>query len=293
MALPARLRSAGLVMGGIAVGVAVAVGASSLAARDTGPTSLGRSAPAEGDAPLFNRDAALQADGPRTRTETPQQAVEQFLAAEQERDHDVSFGYLADPVRVEYGSPAAWAADHPEALAPVLGFELDGEPTGGGGRAEVTTLTRYRSSLDAVAGLVPARARTSWVAVEEEGGWAVDASATTQEVLFPPEDSARQAVQTWADAAQRCEPAATSGLRGRSELAEQLCGSTGASTAVTVKPLAQLDAPPLQNSYGAEVVSWARTVQVDGPVPLRAVVAPLEDSWRVVGVLAPGAGSRP
>jgi hypothetical protein len=57
-----------------------------------------------------------------------------------------------------------------------------------------------------------------------------------------------------------------------------------------VRPLAQVDAAPLQTSFGADVVTWARTVQVDGPVPLRAVLAPLDDAWTVVGVLAPAGG---
>ena len=290
MALPARVRSAGLVVGGIAVGIAVAVGATALTSRDAGSPDLGRTASSPGDPALLDRDRALRAVGPRSRAATPQEAVEQFLTAERDGDHETSYGYLADPVRAEYGSAAAWAADHPEALAPVLDFDLEGEPTGGDGRAEVLTLTRYRSSLDAVAGLVPARARTSWVVVQEEGGWAVDASATTQSVLFPPDGAAVQAVQAWADEAQRCAPDVTRGLRGRSELAQQLCGAAGTPEAVGVMPLAQIDAPPLQSSYGADVVDWARTVQVDGPVPLRAVVAPLDDTWRVVGVLPSGAG---
>jgi hypothetical protein len=59
-----------------------------------------------------------------------------------------------------------------------------------------------------------------------------------------------------------------------------------------VAPLAQVDAAPLQTSFGADVVSWARTVTVEGPVPLRAVVAPVDDTWTVVGVLPPsGTGS--
>ena len=283
-----RLRTLGLLLGGIAVGVGVSVGASTLSSEDQRPTSFGRPAGAEGDRPLLDRDAALTATGPRTRAESPQAAVEAFLAAERDQDYTTSYAYLADPVRAEYGSPASWAADHPDALPPVLGFEVTGETTGGGGRAEVPTLTRYRSSLDAVTGLVAARARTTWVVVEEDGGWAVDAEATTQEPVLPPDADAVGAVQAWAAQAQRCAPEATRGLRGSDELALQLCGASGTVTATGVRALDQIDAPPLQTSYGADVVSWARTVAVDGPVPLRAVVAPLDDAWRVVGVLPPG-----
>ena len=48
---------------------------------------------------------------------------------------------------------------------------------------------------------------------------------------------------------------------------------------------------PLQTSFGADVVSWARVVPVESGSPLRAVVAPIDDRWTVVGVLAP-TGSR-
>jgi hypothetical protein len=48
---------------------------------------------------------------------------------------------------------------------------------------------------------------------------------------------------------------------------------------------------PLQNSFGADVVSWARTVTVEGAVPLRAVVAPVDDRWLVIGLLGPPGGA--
>jgi hypothetical protein len=194
-------------------------------------------------------------------------------------------------VRVDYGSSAAWAADHPDALPPVEGFEVLDE-SGANGQAVVTTLTRYRSSLDPVAGLVPARAQTSWATVEEEGGWAVDLSATTQETLLPPDDAAAPAVQAWAQDRQRCTPPSPDapGVRGRVDLAEQLCGAEGALRAGSPTPLEQVDARDLLTSYGSDVLTWARTVPLDGPVPLRAVVAPLDDTWTVISVLTPAGG---
>ena len=281
-----RLRSAGLVAGGITLGIAVAVGAGSLTGGDEAPTTFGRTAAAEGSPALLDAGRLAEVDGPRTRAASPQAAVEAFLAAEQARDHDTSFGYLSDAMRLEYGSPAAWAADHPDALPPVTGFDVEAAGPDSGARAEVVTLTRYRSSLDPVAGLVPARARTAWVAVREDGGWAVDVGATTQTSVLPADALAVDAVQAWAADRQRCT-GSVDGLRGRADLAEALCDAPGAVRAAGVAPLAQIDAAPLQTSFGADVVSWARTVTVDGPVPLRAVVAPVDDAWRVVGVLPP------
>jgi hypothetical protein len=286
------LRSLALVVGGVAVGVAVAVGASSVTGGgDDERTTFGRAATGDSSR-LLDADRRAEVQGERLRADSPQAAVEAFLAAERSGDFDTSFAYLADTGRIEYGSASAWRADHPDALAPVTGFELDGEVTGGNGEARVPTVMSYRSSLDSVVGLVPARARTNWVAVEEDDGWAVDVVASSQEVLLPPDEDAVQAVQAWASEQQQCgEPEQYSGgLRGRDDLARQLCGATGDVAATDVGMLQQIDAQPLQNSFGAEVVSWARTVTVEGAVPLRAVVAPVEDRWLVVGLLAPPGG---
>lgn len=282
-------RSLILVVGGVAVGVAVALGATSLtgSAADA-PTTLGR--PATGDSTtLLDPARVAEVVGPRERADSPQAAVEQFLAAEQAGDTDTSFAYLADPVRVEYGSAAAWTADHPDALPQVTGFEFDGEPSGGEGEVEVPTLTDYESSLDSVVGFVPAQARSNWLAVEEAGGWAVDVLATRQQPVLPPDDEAVGAVQAWAEEQQRCgsPDQYAGGLRGRDDLAEELCGASGSVQASMVGSLQQIDAPPFQNSFGAEVVAWARTVEVDGPVPLRAVVAPVDGRWLVIGAIAP------
>lgn len=284
-------RSVALLVAGVALGVGVAVGASALAGGDEPPTDLGRQATGDSSS-LLDPDALAEVEGPRERADSPEAAVEAFLQAEQERDYQSSFAYLADAVRLEYGTAQAWAADHPDALPPVTGFELTGPVTGGDGRAEVPTTTSYRSTLDPVVGLVPARARTSWVAVEEDGGWAVDVLATTQEAVLPPDDAAVSAVQAWAEERQRCGAPEqyTGGLRGRAELATALCGAAGPVQATALGRLQPTDAPPLTNSFGADVMTWARTVTVEGAVPLRAVVAPVDDRWLVVGLLAPAGG---
>lgn len=286
------LRSLVLVVGGVGAGLAIALGVSTLTGGDDAvPTSFGREATGDSSS-LLNADALAEVEGPRERADSPQEAVEQFLAAEQAGDFETSFAYLADAVRLEYGTAQAWAADHPDALPPVTDFAFDGEVTGGDGRAEVPTITSYRSTLDPVVGLVPARAQTRWAAVEEDGGWAVDVLATTQQPVLPPDEQAVEAVQQWAQEHQRCGTPEQypGGLRGRTDLATALCGASGSVQATTVAALSQVDAPPLQSSFGADVVSWARTVAVDGPVPLRAVVAPVDDRWLVVGVLAPPGG---
>lgn len=284
------LRSLVLVVGGIGAGLAIALGVSTLTGSDEAErTSFGREATGDTSS-LLDADRLAEVEGPRERASSPQEAVQQFLGAEQAADYERSFALLADAARVEYGSAAAWRADHPDAIPPITGYRLDGEPTGGDGRAEVPVVTSYRSTLDPVVGLVPARAKTRWVAVQEDGGWAVDVLATTQQPVLPPDDDAVAAVQQWAQERQRCgtpDQQFAGGLRGQRSLADALCDSSGGVRASGVTPLSQVDAQDFQSSFGADVVSWARTVAVDGPVPLRAVVAPVDDRWLVIGVLPP------
>jgi hypothetical protein len=277
------LRGTGLLVGGVAVGVAIALGAGQLVggADDPAATSAAEVAPMT----LSERDLA-DIDGDRVRAGSGREAVEAFLDAERSGDTDRSFALLADPIRLDYGSAAAWAAD-PDAVPDVLGYEVESAPADEGGPSTVTTLTRYRSSLDSVAGLVPARARTDWAVVREDGGWAVDLEATSQSPLLPPDAQAVQAARAWVQTAQACEPGERA-VQGSLRLAESLCAAPGGvQVADAAMPLAPQDAGLLQNGLGGDVNEWARQVEVSSPVALRAVLAPLDDAWVVVAVLEP------
>jgi hypothetical protein len=285
-----RWRGAALVVGGVALGVGLAVGIPALSASDggSGPTGLGRSASLDPDA-LLNAEREVDVAGERLRARTAREAVELFLTAEQQGDRAQSFALLSDPVRQDYGSAAAWQAD-PDAVPTVLGYEVEEEAPATGGAAVVVTVTRYRSSLDSVAGLVPARARTRWAAVQEDGGWAVDLDATTQEPLLPDEAGLLPAVRAFVEEQQAC-PEPDPALRGDTAVAAQLCGAAGDPALGPAGPLTPLDVGALQASFGGDVGVWGRVVEVTAPVALRAVLAPLDDSWQVVAVLAPpGAG---
>ncbi len=287
----ARWRGPALVVAGVAVGVGLVFGISALTGGDGDPAAaqFGRPSPAPGDAPLLDPNKLAAVKGERLRADSPTDAITKFLDAEKSDDRAKSFAYLSDSVRVDYGSVAAWAADHPDALAPVKAFTVQGQPTAASRGTEVTTDTRYVSSLDGVAGLVPARAKTTWIAVQEDGGWAVDLSATTQDPIYPDDARAAPAAQAWVDGQQKCAdpPAYSGGVRGRSDLVAAICGASGSFSVGKVSRIDQVDAPPLQNSFGADLISWARVVPIDGPVPARLVLAPVDDQWVVLWVLAP------
>jgi hypothetical protein len=296
----AQWRSAVLVVAGLVVGVALALGLPRLldTVREGSPASA--AAPrstADTEAAVARIDDGVDR-GPRLRSATPAEAVRAFLAAEVDGDLTASYAHLSDEARAAYGSPTGWAADHVDVLPTVLDFTLE-PATGEGstGRAEVVADVRFEPGLDSVVGLTPGRARVEWVAVEEEGGWAVDVDAATLEPLHPDPAGAVDTTRAWVAQRQACPAEGTEpstqfegGLTGERRRAEALCGAAGPVELGAPTPLPELDARPFLAVYGADVTSWAYAVPVTAPVPLRAVLAPLGDEWQVVGVLGPGAG---
>lgn len=230
-------------------------------------------------------DATVQPGQPAP---TPVAAVEAFLDAEAAGDFQGSYPLLTDAQRAAYGSPAAWVEAHAE-FFPVAGHEII-EDRGDG---TVVADVRYRSSLDDVIGLVPARARVEWVATEHAGGWLVDFDAARVEPVFPAEEAAAEAASDWAATLQRCdEPEQYSGALVASlrlvRQAEDICDTTEAIRAGSPRPLDPADAGPLVSVFGAEAQSWARAVELSGPTDLVVILAPVDDEWLVVGLLPPG-----
>lgn len=278
----------GLAVAGVALGAGLAVGAGQVLgdeATDPVPSTTRPLAVGQQDPDVVPRDL-----GPAVRAATPAEAVEQFLAAEAAGDTDGSFALLSDADRRTFGSAGAWQAGHPDVVPPVEGTTTTSAPTptGDSATAQVVTTTDFTSSLDAVAGLVPARATVTWSVRREGAGWAVDLEGTTQQPLLPRAEDAAPAAAAWAQAAQECEPEReqyASSLRGRPALAQELCGAAGAISTGAAEPLAPEDATPFTNVYGGDAAGWARAVPVSGPTDLRVVLAPVEDRWQVVGLL--------
>jgi hypothetical protein len=215
----------------------------------------------------------------------PRSAVEGFLEAEAARDFGRSWGLLAAEDRVRYGSPAAWVAAH-EAIPPVTGFLVEAA----GDDGAVAALLELRPGLDGVLGLVPARAESTWQTVNEDGGWRVAFGLSSLRPLHPSDAGAVDAALSWVQDRQACQdrPARQHGaLVGVTGLADRLCDAAGVPQAAGPGRLPAADAARFVSAYGPDVVDWARTVDIDGAVPLRAVLAPIGDDWFVVGVLPP------
>ena len=295
-----RWRGVALVLAGLGLGAGLTVGLPALAdawAERDGSTGS--------PLPPLSTDGveeALQegngaAAGDRRRSDTPGAAVEAFLAAERDRDYAGSFAWLSDPARSTYGSAPGWVASHADELPVVTGFTVGEAPVEASGRVRVESDVQFEPGLDPVVGLTPGRARVTWTAVEEAGGWAVEMDSAELVPVLPDPSGAATAARSWVDARRSCpeegQPVPgenADGVRGELRHAAALCGATGPTEVGAPAPLDVLDAQPFLTAYGEGAAQWAQVVPVTAPVPQRLVLAPLDEAWQVVGVLGPKAG---
>lgn len=217
----------------------------------------------------------------------PRAVLEAFLAAEAHGEWEASYAFLTATDRdVVFPTPAAWVAAHGD-FANVRAWQVEGVRVEGD-RAEVVTLTGYEPALDPVLGLIPARARVTWSLVRGPAGWRVASQDSAAQPLYPPADGAEQVAAEWVARRAACEDPGPleEGLIGSPALAQDLCGASGP---VEVGPVAQLSdsdaVTALLSAWGPEVFAWARTVRVDSPARMTAVLGPFGDDWRVVAVL--------
>jgi hypothetical protein len=265
---------------GVALGVALAAVAF---APDEERDVAGAAAPDRGPPPtLPTRSDPPVAAGGAPATD-PTAAVEGFLLAESAADFEASWRWLAAEDRQRWTTAAAWVAAH-EAFAPITGFSVRAAPDADG---RVLVDLHLRAGLDNVLGLVPPRADATFATVAEDGGWRVAFTRSTSEPRYADEAGATDAARSWAEARQRCDDGPEYGnLVGLTGLADRLCGADGVVAAGAPGPLPDVDATRFVSAFGPGVLAWSRTVELQGPAPLRAVLAPVDDQWLVIGVLA-------
>jgi len=265
---------------GVALGVALAA---VTFAPDADRDVTGAPAPTDAPPPtLPARPDALVAAGAAPAT-GPVAAVEAFLLAESAADFEASWRLLAAEDRQHWSTAATWVAAH-EAFAPITGFAVRG---GADGDGLVPVELQLRAGLDNVLGLVPPRADATFATVAEDGGWRVAFTRSTSEPRYADDVGATDAARSWAEARQRCEDAPEYGnLVGLTGLADRLCRAEGVVAAGAPTPLPDVDATRFVSAFGPGVLAWSRAVELQGPAPLRAVLAPVGDQWLVIGVLA-------
>lgn len=219
----------------------------------------------------------------------PEQALRAFLAAEATGDWATSWTFLSESALVAYPSEALWINAHAD-FPTIVGYRIDEVAAPADGRASVETLTGFEAIVDPVLGLVPARGRSTWNLVEEDGLWRVEATTTANRPLYPGGEGAGAAAQEWVDTRVACGDTAAleADLVGTPALADALCADAqdGAVTTGAARSLSDADgATALLSEFGPDVFAWARVVPVEATTPLQVVLGPVGEVWQVVGVL--------
>lgn len=217
----------------------------------------------------------------------PVAAVESFLTAEIAGDFEGSFKLLSQADQEAAGGVDGWVAEHYLVVPTIRGYQLTAD-TAGATRAEVLAGLNLEADLDQLVGLIPGHADATWIVVEEGDEWRIAFAESRIDPVFLEDGAAPAAVAEWVANRQSCQPDTERdfALVGFSSLADPLCGSSGSVRVSDPMPLEDAaDAAPFLAAFGPEVGIWARVVEVQAPVALRVVAAPIGDQWVVIGVL--------
>ncbi len=233
--------------------------------------------------------AVEPADAPAALT-----AMLQALAA---GTPDQAYPLLDGPGHARYTSVGAWTDAQANLVQP-LTFQLGASrPAPGQADAvDIDVSATHKPSLDPFRGLVPARSQSVWEVRREAAGWRVGSEPVRFTPLLPADASAGPVVQDWVSRLAACDTAGaaslqvTASLYGPAGLVRAPCEEHGAWTAGQAEGLDHTSDPKaFLAAFGPEVGTWARLVPVQGPgMKFLAALAPLGDSWQVMGVALDG-----
>jgi hypothetical protein len=220
-------------------------------------------------------------------------AVTAFLQPLADGTPEQAYALLDEPSRKRFPTMAAWIQSQADRANPVT-FEVgDARPNSERpGAFEVDLTATHRPSLDATRGLVPGRSSSMWLVRREADAWRVSAEPLSFRPVLPAESAATDVVQAWVSLLAACEQSTAAQLQVRANLygpstfVQAPCQQRGTWSAG--QPVG-LDSTPdpraFLAAFGPEVGTWARLVPVQGPgSKFLAAVAPMGDSWRVMGV---------
>jgi len=221
------------------------------------------------------------------------EAVQRFFTALAHNDLATSYGLLDQASRAagKDDSLARWTEVQGQ-RTPVTDVRVGSAKSAGNDTTDVTVELRHPASIDPYAGLVPGRTLEVWRAHKEAGGWRVASDPVSAQALLPSDRLAPATVSSWVGKLTGCDQQGATGLQavadlyGQASLAQKPCKLHGQWTAGATQPFSAVaDATPYVAAFGAEVGTWARVVPVQGPgTHFAAVVGPLGDSWRVLGI---------
>jgi len=230
---------------------------------------------------------------PAGRTAAPGSAgaaLRLFLDASAKGDFATSYRLLDKAGRDRWRSVASWT-DAQADRSRVTGVKVGGERPAGSGAVEVTADVTHPAAIDPFDGLTPGRTVEVWRASREGGAWRIAADPVSVRPVLPSDRTAPDTVRAWVERLTRCDDPGAAALQavpdlvGPADLARAPCRERGTWKVAGVRALED-DAglQPYVAAFGSDVQAWARVVPVQGPgTRFAVVVAPLGDTWRVLG----------
>ena len=237
----------------------------------------------------------LTQDGPRdgSPAPSPREAVLRFVRAEVAADTESSFDLLSEADRAAVRTRIIWKRLH-TSLPTLVEFVPNLQQAAATKTAATLAGTaRFTPVLDEINGLVAARANVVYTAVAEDGGWRVAYRRSTAEPLYPNEGGATETARAWLEAAQACTAPApgleyAGGIVGSVGIAATLCKGITPKIESPKRLGDRPDPAAVLAAFGPEADTWARVLRVSGPRAFHLVLAPYDDRWIVIGVLADG-----
>ncbi len=289
---PGLARKIGIGVLGLALGLGAAVAVGVHRHSDERAASVHRLTLPAGNAQAATAPAQLGSTRP-VAAGSAREAVQRFFDALARGDLATSYNLLDQASRAtgKYDSLARWT-DAQNQRTPVSSVRVGSDKPVDSGAVDVTVELRHPASIDPYAGLVPGRTLEVWRTHKEAGGWRVASDPSSVQALLPSDRLAPGAVNSWVGKLVGCDQQGAAGLQvdadlyGQASLAQAPCKLHGHWTAAAAQPFSAVSDPtPYVAAFGAEVSSWARVIPVQGPGShFAAVVGPLGDGWRVIGV---------
>jgi hypothetical protein len=217
----------------------------------------------------------------------PVAALGSFLQAEVAGDVTASFEFLSAADQEAAGGSGGWAAEHVLVMPVIRGYRITNDALSESTVAVSAELS-LEPSLDPLVGLTTAQADSRWILRAESGTWRIVLTESSIQPVYLNDGSAAQDVEGWVTELRNCQPATQwkGALLGFPILAGEICGARGEVVIGATSRLSDAaESAPFLAAFGPDVGQWARVVEVESPIRLRAVVAPIDDQWLVIGVL--------
>ncbi len=226
---------------------------------------------------------------------TPRAAITLFLDALVSTKPRNALDLLSHRDRSKYPTLAIWIQQRQRIIPDVIGYSIN-EVIERGRKADAVAELMLQPAFDETIGLIPAHATATLRVVREQFDWRIEIGASKVAFHYLSTATINAAAHIWYAAKQHCGSAqqwrTTLYGEGANAIATGLCRSSESPRFSEPATLdGRTDLASFIAAFGPVVGRWARVVRVQSPTAFDLVLAPVDQQWLVIGVLATPQGS--